>query len=257
MNSVNSAFSVSFPLRSGEMSSGPLDMLLQLIDSYQVDIFQVRLSVITTDFIDAMGRLNLQIEEKSAFTAMAARLLYYKSKMMLPDASFVEDEEMDRLPKELVSQLLEYKSLQQAAQLLQELENRETRVFQRDPSWKQVPIDIPESLDVELTFLLQAFQKFMIQAERRQPMEISQEEVDSSVVEKDLLRRLETQGTLDFLVFLTGHGLLYCIISFLLVLELVKRNVIMVEQSAQWNDIKLSLDEAGLREYYEQTAVTN
>ncbi len=75
-------------------------MLWELIESYRVDIFDVTLNRITQDFLDFIRRAEeLHIELASSFAMMASRLLYYKSKALLPDPGFEEAEEEKARPK--------------------------------------------------------------------------------------------------------------------------------------------------------------
>jgi segregation and condensation protein A len=249
-------FETNIPLRSGESTIGPLDLMLQLIDSYEVDIFDVKLSVVTSDFIHAMQHLVLTLEEKSSFSNLASRLLYYKSRLLLPDQDIDEDEELDRLPRDLVDQLLEYKSLQQAAKLLRNLEREESETFFRNAGWNHLPVDVPETLDADLISLLRTFQDFLIKQEHKKPFEINPEEVDSAILEKKLIVALKNSQTLDLFDFLKDGSRMYCIVAFLLILELAKINVIKIAQTSQWESITIIVIPEGLASY-EQNAIAN
>ena len=246
---VEQKFETLIPLRSGENTIGPLDLMLQLIDSYEVDIFDVKLSVVTNDFIKAMQDLVLTLEEKSSFSNLASRLLYYKSRLLLPDQDIDEDEELDRLPRDLVDQLLEYKSLQQAAKLLRGLERQESETFFRNAGWNTLPIDVPETLDADLISLLRTFQNFLIKQEHRKPFEINPEEVDSVILEQKLIAALKNSETLDLFEFLKDASRMYCIVAFLLILELAKIKVIKIAQASQWESITIIVIPEGLASY--------
>ena len=235
---------------------GPIDLMLQLIDSYEVDIFDVKLSIITKDFIAAMHKLSLTLEEKSSFSNLASRLLYFKSRLLLPDLHIEDDEELDRLPRDLVDQLLEYKSLQQSAMLLRSLERQESETFLRNASWNNLPFEVPETLEADLISLLKTFQNFLIKQENKKPFEIDPEEVDSFVIEKKLIAEIKKIKSLDLFEFLKNQNRMYCIVTFLLILELAKIKIIKITQDNQWESIVIIGVPKELV-LYEQNPVTN
>ncbi|MBE7438341.1 MAG: segregation/condensation protein A [Spirochaetales bacterium] len=233
-------FSVSWTGQDGAEESGPLELLWQLIESYRVDIFDISLIQITSDFIHFLrSSEDLQIELASSFSVMAARLLYYKSKALLPDPGFEDSEEDPRLPPELIEQLLEYRKFQMAGERMRELETVVTGIVSRPASGlREVE---GEWLDVSLLELLRAYQG-LIERVSISPaaLEIEQEEV--SVEERmDQIRML----LLDAVSF-SFHDLfenflmaskMEIIASFLALLELVKLGEVLVRQSVACGEI--------------------
>src|SRR5579864_2364879 len=121
-----------------EVFEGPLDLLLYLIKKEEVDIYEVNLTKLATQFIeyvDLMRQFDLDVAGE--FLVMASTLMYIKSKELLPvDQQAVveegEDEGVD--PRwELIRQLVEYKKFKDAAASLQTLEERQENVFPRVP----------------------------------------------------------------------------------------------------------------------------
>ena len=96
-----------------EVFEGPLDLLLYLIKKEEVDIYEVNLTSLATQFIayiDTMRLLDLEIAGE--FLVMASTLMYIKSRELLPvdQQVEVEDEENGVDPRwELIRQLVEYK----------------------------------------------------------------------------------------------------------------------------------------------------
>ena len=109
-----------------EVFEGPLDLLLYLVKKEEVDIYDVNLTKIATQFlayVEVMRQLDLEIAGE--FLVMAATLMYIKSRELLPvdqQAPVEEDEEMDDPRWELIRQLVEYKKFKDAATRLQERE---------------------------------------------------------------------------------------------------------------------------------------
>lgn len=103
-----------------ERFEGPLGLLLHLIRKEEMDIFDIDINQITTqylEYIKAMKRLDLELA--GDFVAMAATLIHIKSKMLLPQYNEQGEEILDADPrKELVQKLLEYQKYQEAAKNL-------------------------------------------------------------------------------------------------------------------------------------------
>src|SRR5579859_8295987 len=120
-----------------EVFEGPLDLLLYLIKKEEVDIYQVNLTKLATQFIeyiDLMRQFDLEIAGE--FLVMAATLMYIKSRELLPVDQQVQvegEEEGDDPRWELIRQLVEYKKFKDAAAQLAALEARQEDVFPRAP----------------------------------------------------------------------------------------------------------------------------
>src|SRR2546422_8501892 len=120
-----------------EVFEGPLDLLLYLIKKEEVDIYEVNLTKLATQFIeyiDVMRMLDLEIAGE--FLVMASTLMYIKSRELLPVDQQVtpEGEEEGEDPRwELIRQLVEYKKFKDAATQLQSLELRQEQIYPRLP----------------------------------------------------------------------------------------------------------------------------
>src|SRR6187402_214713 len=111
-----------------EVFEGPLDLLLYLIKKQEVDIYEVNLTALATQFIEYIEvTRQLDLEIAGEFLVMASTLMYIKSRELLPvDKQVeVEGEEDEADPRwELIRQLVEYKKFKDAAAQLQTLEAR-------------------------------------------------------------------------------------------------------------------------------------
>src|SRR6184192_609115 len=120
-----------------EVFEGPLDLLLYLVKKEEVDIYEVNLTRLATQFIEYIERMReLDLEVAGEFLVMAATLMYIKSRELLPvdqqvQAEGEEDEEDPRW--ELIRQLVEYKKFKDAASHLRALELRQENVYPRLP----------------------------------------------------------------------------------------------------------------------------
>ncbi len=105
-----------------EQYEGPLDLLLDLIRKQQINIYDIPIAQITTQYLDYMQKaMELDIEISSEFVYMAATLIHIKSKLLLP-----RDPELDKIApeedprQELVDRLLEHERFKNAAEMLQQ-----------------------------------------------------------------------------------------------------------------------------------------
>src|SRR5699024_4982453 len=99
---------------------GPLDLLLHLINQYEIDIYDIPLAEITEqymEYIHTMTKLELKIA--SEYLVMAATLIAIKSEMLLPKPDLPDeeiDEYMEDPKEELIKRLVEYRKYKNAAE---------------------------------------------------------------------------------------------------------------------------------------------
>lgn len=101
-----------------EAYAGPMDLLLSLISKNEINIYDIPISDLTRQYLDAIEGLPPDMDGMSEFLVMAATLLEIKSRMLLPRYNESEEEE-DEDPREgLVRQLIAYKHWQDLAEIL-------------------------------------------------------------------------------------------------------------------------------------------
>ncbi|MFM7803178.1 MAG: segregation and condensation protein A, partial [Verrucomicrobiota bacterium] len=145
-----------------DVFEGPLDLLLHLVKKQEVDIYQVNLTRIASEFvayIDQMRELDLEVAGE--FLVMAATLIYIKSRELLPADQKPDsqaDEADDEDPRfELIRRLVEYKKFKDAAAELQTLETRMDQVYEHRSTPVVLPhIDAPRREPVSIFDLIQA-----------------------------------------------------------------------------------------------------
>ena len=108
---------------------GPLDLLLYLISKHKLNICDIEISALLTQYLDAIEQMQQSdLELESEFLEMAARLVYIKTVSLLP-----RHEEAAELKKELEGQLIEYQRAKEAAKNLAAL-YQPSAVFVRRPA---------------------------------------------------------------------------------------------------------------------------
>jgi segregation and condensation protein A len=231
-----SRFQVAFHTRTGSEQKGPLAVLWGLIESYEVDVFSVSLSRITADFLHYMSTAQISLEEQADFTQTAARLLFYKSRLLLPNAVIGEETPPDKLPYELVEQLLEYKKMQQAAEEMRRLEERSQLRLTREPQWSAFESG-SDYLEVDLISFLRTFRDFLEREEKSRPMQIQNETISAEEMMEYMMSRLMGDSEASFFRSVTGFSVPRIIACFLALLELAKQKVVVLRQDEWLGDI--------------------
>jgi len=143
-----------------EVFEGPLDLLLYLIKKEEVDIYEVNLTRLATQFIEYIETMRLlDLEIAGEFLVMAATLMYIKSRELLPvdQQVQVEGEEEGEDPRwELIRQLVEYKKFKDAAAQLAVLEARQEEIFPRAPGKLEFETEAPRGAEASIFDLLNA-----------------------------------------------------------------------------------------------------
>ncbi|MCL3837507.1 segregation and condensation protein A [Aeromicrobium duanguangcaii] len=109
---------------------GPFDLLLQLISKHQLDITEVALSVVTSDFIAYTRELEDDLEQTTNFLLIAATLLDLKTARLLPQAEVEDEEDLALLEARdlLFARLMQYRAFKTVAGILAErFENQQLR----------------------------------------------------------------------------------------------------------------------------------
>ena len=147
---------------------GPLDLLLQLIEREELDITTVSLAQVTDQYWAYLHPASgLDPEALAEFIAIGARLLYIKSRALLPELRpRAREEEKEDAGEALAQMLVEYKRFRQAAETFRDLEERGQRAYPRLAPPKGVLLP-PGLKGVTLDGLLSIFQEAL----SRQPVE--------------------------------------------------------------------------------------
>lgn len=239
------SFLVSWINASGEEETGPLDLLWHLIETYRVDIFDISLFRITEDFLSFIRHAeDLKIELVSSFAVMAARLLYYKSKALLPDPGFDEPDTEDRLPPELIQQLLEYRRFQMAADKIRELDHITSGMYIRESNYRVEKPSQDDWLDVSVMDLIRAYGEILKRVEGVEDHSMELQSEEFSTEEKVEMIRNLLSSAVSFLfedlfenIQIMQRGEI--VATFLAILELVKSGEILVRQKEVFGSIHI------------------
>lgn len=234
-----------------QVYEGPLDLLLHLIDKNKINIYDINIVEITSQYLEYVSLMRQHdLEVVSEFMVMAATLLDIKAKMLLPKEVNEEGEEIDPR-QELVEQLLEYKMYKYASyELRDRYSYAETAFFRKQELPEEVkkyeaPVDLEALLDgVTLRKLNDVFKDVMKRKEdkidpiRSKFGQIEREEVSLTEKMDFIIARLKSTHTVRFFSLLDSEqSKMHTIMSFLAVLELMKEGKIVIVQENIFDDI--------------------
>lgn len=240
---------------------GPMDLLLHLIDKNKVNIYDIPIALITEQYMEVLSNMQAlepELDRMSEFLVMAAELLEIKSRMLLPKEKDEEGEEID--PRdELVRQLIEYKTAKYMSQKLREREKGAAGAWFRkrqipgEVAAYRPPVDVDQILDdakVTLPGLYKVFQEVMKRREDlRDPIragfgKIEKEEFNTKETMQYVEHYIENRKNCTFRnLLMLRPGKTYVVVSFLTILELMKRGHIYVRQEENFGEIYIEAND--------------
>ena len=205
---------------------GPLDLLMHLIESNKIDIYDIPIVEITEQYIGYLRNLQeFDMELASEFLVMAATLLQIKSRMLLPKEAREDEDEGEDPRQQLVEMLVEYRRIKKAAQNLRYLKEEADRYASREPMFANLVERYVPSYPVRDLLLTLAN---VLRETGGRPLAYIEPQA-FSVQEKmaEILQRLQgsAQGFLLSELFASEK-----VAAFLGVLELLKMGLITISQ---------------------------
>ena len=215
---------------------GPLDLLLHLIRQEQINIYDIPVARIATEYLRYLQIMQeLDIAVAGDFLVMAATLIELKTRMLLPRDPFAVAEEEDDPRRELVDQLLEYQKYKAAAQMLWSRATVERAVFKRAEI--ETDKNNPE-VTVGLFDLLKVFQEILARHKEEVLLEIEREEVSMAEMLERLRNMVMSAGEVNLRVFFEqARSRRELVVAFLSVLELVRTTDVKLFQEQTFGDI--------------------
>lgn len=222
-----------------DVFEGPMDLLLYLIRKDELDIYDIPIAHITTQYLGFLQHIHqLDIEQASDFILMAATLLRIKSQMMLPREELGLDDEGEEDPKaELVRRLLEYQQFKDIADWLGVRKNERRDVYLR----RQGPDDRLEEAaqlrPVSLFDLLVVYKHVLDTVPENLVHQIVEEEISVAECIDYLLAVLARSARISFMDLLQGRNRQSLVATFVGVLELLKSQRVRVQQARPFAEI--------------------
>lgn len=231
---------MSFAVRLDQFE-GPLDLLLQLVESEKLEITEISLVKVTEPFVQMVREQqgSTSPEILADFLVIAAKLVYLKSKSLLPT---LHDDELEEGP-DLASQLRLYKAFSEASTILSARWKESKTLFQRQQRAKLQPtkrFQPPE--DTDGMRLRELFQSVLRRLEPKiaLPQVAIQRIVTIEEKIADLHTRVKSMMRVSFTHFLSqSQDRHEMVVAFLALLELIKHRQVTYTQQELFSDITL------------------
>lgn len=229
-----------------EHYEGPLDLLLDLIRKQQINIYDIPIAQITSQYLDFVQKaMEMDIELSAEFVYMAATLIQIKSRMLLPRDPALQEISPEEDPrKELVDRLLEHERFKTAAEMLNQKRVVEEAVWS-NPQIEHFRAEdgMEPGVSVSIFDLVKTFQAVLERTKNRPVYEISGEDVSVP----DMIRYVRTMfenerngGTISARELFERQKTRRAMIClFLALLELVKLQAVGLTQTDAFGEIGL------------------
>ena len=234
-----------------ETFEGPLDLLLFLIKKNDLDVYDISISQITTEYLAYLKMMKLlNLEVTGDFLVMAATLIQIKSKMLLPSLGKDGEEEMEDPRKKLIERLIEYKKFKEVAKVLEEKE-----LYQRDIFYRETPVSLEGEylLEVSLFDLLDTVKKVFSSTAQEEAKEIIDEEIKIEDKMQDILYKIQGNKYISFFeIFNKSVTRREMIVTLLALLELIKMKKVFARQESLFGNIRIYKGDSGLEKIKEE-----
>ena len=221
---------------------GPLDLLLHLIKESKMDIMNIEIEEITTqymNFLHESEKMNLEVS--SEYLVLASELLEIKSRMLLPRNQTESEEEEEDPREELVNRLLEYQAYKDITKVLQEKELLRKDIYTKIPeNIHNYVEEVPEVQgDVSVDDLVNALMNYYQRKVEQQPIstKVTVNEISVSSRRHDIKKILKSKKKVSFFELFPVMSREYIVVTFLAILEMAKSRELVIKQENQFEDI--------------------
>lgn len=229
---------------------GPFDLLVYLIENAEMSIYDIRISEITTQYLDYIRQMEEQeINVAQEFMVLAASLIEIKSRMILPRAFEEGEDVVEEDPrKELVQRIIEYKKFKEISGYLKDQEEHMSHIYDKPQEDISIYTDNPdEYLSLGLDQFIQAFNLFVKRKQRIEAVRkhYTRVERERSVMERKAGKMLGTVrsgigSVFSFRDFVNDKKDKYdIIVTFSLLLDMVKERVLKATQRSNYGNIEV------------------
>jgi len=233
-----------------EAFEGPLELLLHLIRKNEIDIYDIPISSLCRQYLDAIHEMPPDMEGMSEFMVMAATLLEIKSRMLLPKPPhFNEDEEED--PREvLVRRLVAYKHCQEMAEALKRVSDPGQRIYKKpemplmSKAYSRSPYewmgDVTESNLWKIFSDIMQRQALKVDNVRQNFGNVSREQYTVADKIRQIQSRMKDGSALRLSdLFESCRSRRECVVTFLALLEMIRRHQAAVCQEDVFGEIEV------------------
>jgi len=223
-----------------DVYEGPLDLLLQLIETAELDITKLSLGKVTDQYLNYLQNLSDQDPvEVSAFLVIGAKLVLIKSSILLPSQHNLDEESQEDIGEQLAKQLLEYKIFKNAAAWLNSRQENGLRAYYR----VSAPPVIIEHLDLSklgvydlIDILMDAYFSHEHETPMSDVVTITALTIRNRIHEIKQFMQIHQKVSFSKIIENDGSRL-DIVITFLSLLELIKNYALIAAQESLFSDI--------------------
>jgi len=217
---------------------GPLDLLLHLIRKNKLNILEVRLSEITSEYLSYLeGNRGINPSREGDFIITAATLIYIKSRTLLPRT---EDETAETPERQLVNTLIEYERIQKISQKLREMEGGELMLWRREQGAEDFQSREYALEEVSAFQLAELFFSVLKKKDDEGFLYIASKNYSIDEKRREIMELLDQEGFLDFTTYVSAlDSMEAVVVSFFTLLEMVKRHQLIAVQKQLFGTINL------------------
>ena len=226
---------------------GPLDLLLHLIRSSKMDIYDINIESITKQYLEFINNnKDLSMDDSSEYLVMAAELIHLKSKLLLNKNDDEEDDEYEfNNEEDLKNRLIEYERIKGITDSFKDLEDKRSEFYTKLPSdlseFKQ-----EEKLNYgenDIDDLINAFELFLSRQKLNKPLNTKIMKKELSVKERtnQIRNILKTKKSCHFEDLFEELTKPYVVVTFLSILEMAKNNEILIKQDNNFGEISIEM----------------
>lgn len=218
---------------------GPLDLLLHLINQYEINIYDIPMAQITKQYMNYIHTMRqLELNVASEYLVMAATLLAIKSQMLLPKQEVIEEDEyMDDPREELLQRLIEYRKYKNAAEKLKEKEIDANQIFTRAPTvFEDLTTQKPKTVkgDISIYDMLGALGKVFERKKWNEPLDTKIQRAEIPIEQRmhDILETVKNiKKGISFDKLFPYNSRSHIVVTFMALLELMKDNEVYCKQT--------------------------
>jgi segregation and condensation protein A len=230
-----------FSVIVGQVYDGPLDLLLDLIRKQDIDIYDIPIAIITSQFLAYVNQLRANdVDVAGDFIYTASLLIHIKSKMLLPHTETGPEQAAEDPRRELVERLLEHERFKNAAQMLLEKQMLEAATW-TNPGAREFKDDVAAEPEIaaDTVDLVRIFRDILERARNRPVIDVEEDSVTVGQMIQFLARRLTLEDKPVALRRLLSHthSERALIAMFLALLEMVRLQAILLRQDRQFSEI--------------------
>lgn len=224
---------------------GPLDLLLHLINQYEIDIHDIPVAQITQQYMEYLHTMqHLELNIASEYLVMASTLVAIKSEMLLPKPDLDEeiDDYMEDPREELKERLIEYKKYKDVANSLKEKEKEANQIFTRTPIMFEDYLSKPPVVqgDISIYDMLGALGKVFERKKWNKPLETRIQRVEIPIEDRMLEVLDKVQASphgVPFEDMFTYKTKSHIVVTFIAILELMKNNQVFCKQRKNFDSL--------------------